>query len=56
MAEEQEVVPDFPEGKKKLGGKEAENILGLERGLTFLFLAQGIRKGGKETEGNSQKD
>lgn len=42
--------------KKKMGGKEAENILGLERGLTFLFLAQGIRKGGKETEGNSQKD
>lgn len=36
--------------------KEAKNMLGLERDLTFLFLAQGIRKGGKETEGSSQKD
>lgn len=44
----------FPD--KKMGGKGAENKLGLERDLTFLFLAQGIRKGGEETEGSSQQD
>lgn len=39
-----------------MGGKEAGSGKGFDFPFFFFFLAQGIRKGGKETEGSSQQD